>query len=286
MGYKTILVHVDGSPHALERMRVAADLAALADGHIVGAAMTGISRYMFASMEASSRSPEAVMPYIADHSQRLRERAMSELDRFDEQMRAAGAVSFERRVVEDENFGGLTLQSRYADLTVLSQFDADEPAGNVYAELPEIVAMESGRPVLVLPSSGAERFRPIGGNVLLAWDAGLEATRAVHHAIPLLQAARKARVVVFNARAAQGQHGDEPGADVALYLARHGINVEVAQETAGGDIGSALISRCADFQADLLVIGCYGHSRFREIMLGGVSRTVLASATVPVLMAH
>ena len=103
-----------------------------------------------------------------------------------------------------------------------------------------------------------------------------------------MQRAQLVQVVVFNPAGKAAVPGKEPGADMALYLARHGIRVDVAQQhtTAGIDIGSALLSHAADFDADLIIMGGYGHSRFREILLGGVTQAILAAMTVPVLMSH
>jgi nucleotide-binding universal stress UspA family protein len=91
---------------------------------------------------------------------------------------------------------------------------------------------------------------------------------------------------VFNAERQVNVHGEQPGADLALYLARHGVKVDVLQETTEQDSGNALLSLAADVNADLLVMGCYVHSRFREVLLGGATRTVLESMTLPVLMSH
>lgn len=283
---KTILMHVDGSEHSRERARIAAVLAERHEAHVVGAAMSGMSRYAMHEMR-SATGPEFVSasPAIEEHARRLRQESQAELDAFEQQMRSLGVASFERRLIDDELIGGLSLQARYADLTVLTQYDPGQLAGAIAAELPEIVAMSSGRPVLVLPHAwtGQCRF----SKAVLAWDASVEATRALHFALPLLKAADRVQVAVFNAASAPDLHGEEPGADIALYLARHGVEVNVAQEAAGTvDVGNALISRCADWEADFMVAGCYGHTRFREILLGGVSRTLLASSTIPVLMAH
>jgi nucleotide-binding universal stress UspA family protein len=101
-----------------------------------------------------------------------------------------------------------------------------------------------------------------------------------------MEQAGKVTLAVFNAGREPEAHGSEPGADMALYLARHGIKVEVSSQVTAIDVGSALLSFASDIDADLLVMGCYGHSRMHEIMLGGASRTVLQSMTLPVLMAH
>ena len=92
--------------------------------------------------------------------------------------------------------------------------------------------------------------------------------------------------MVFNADDQPDSHGPQPGADVALYLARHGVKVTVISRTISIDTGEALLSLAADLGSDLIVMGAYGHSRFREIILGGVTRTMLSSMTVPVLMTH
>jgi nucleotide-binding universal stress UspA family protein len=123
--------------------------------------------------------------------------------------------------------------------------------------------------------------------VVVGWDASREAARAVRDALPLLTQAKVVEVVSVNPRPADLGHGDVPGADIALYLARHGVNVEVQRiETRELDVGNALLSHVASEAADLLVMGGYGHARLREIMLGGATRTILHDMTVPVLMSH
>jgi nucleotide-binding universal stress UspA family protein len=284
MAYKTILVHLDNSKHTGDRIAVAAALARLEQGtHVIGAAMTGISRFI---MGATIPTPEGSgsISYIDTQITALRSQAETLLDEFDMAAVKAGLTSYERRLVDDESYGGISLQARYADLMVLSQEDPEDPGAGITSDLPEYIAMTSGRPVLVLPYAGKvpAAFR----NILVAWDASLEATRAVHHALPLLQRADCVRVVVFNSSRQPDVHGQEPGADVALYLSRHNVNVEVLQQEVQADVGNALMSLCADLQMELMVMGCYGHTRFHEILLGGVSRTILQSMTIPIFMAH
>jgi nucleotide-binding universal stress UspA family protein len=150
----------------------------------------------------------------------------------------------------------------------------------------EYVLLNAINPVLIVPYAG--EFSSVGQRVLIAWDGSMEAARAVHGAIPLLQRAGQVQVAVFDPRVGPGAHGEEPGADIALFLARHGIRVDVSRHVTGGeiDIGNAILSHASDFGADLLVMGGYGHSRFREVLLGGVTRTILRSMTTPVLMSH
>jgi nucleotide-binding universal stress UspA family protein len=104
--------------------------------------------------------------------------------------------------------------------------------------------------------------------------------------MPLLERAKSVEVVCFKPEAT-GDHGDLPGADIALHLSRHDISVDVQiLEGSGIDVGNALLSHVADRGSDLLVMGCYGHSRLREAVLGGATRTILSSMTVPVLTVH
>jgi nucleotide-binding universal stress UspA family protein len=148
------------------------------------------------------------------------------------------------------------------------------------------VLLNCSRPVLVLPLSGGAT--DIGKRITVAWNGSDGATRAITSALPLLKHADKVDLVVFDAAGGAYQHGAEPGADMALYLARHGIDVEVAAiggEAARED-GGGLLSFAAERRADLIVMGAYGHSRFREFVLGGVSRTLLAAAPIALWMAH
>jgi len=279
MSYKTIVVHVDQSRHAAERIRIAAEIASSENAHLVGTAMTGISRYVFESGELSERDP-----MIAHRLAMLRERGNQALDTFEAIVSKAGVPSYERRMIDDEAGGGLSVQARYSDLVILGQTDPDEPSQGALSDLPEYVMLNGGRPVLIVPYAGS--FRSVGQRVLIAWDAGLEASHAITGALPLLKQAEKVEVVVFNSESQPHVHGAQPGADIGLYLARHGLKVGVLQETTELDDGNALLSLAADCSSDLIVMGGYGHSRFREILLGGMTRTILESMTVPVLMAH
>ena len=276
MSYKTILVHVDHSPHCEARVRAAAAIALQQQAHLTGAAMGGMARTMYEDGGA-----DLGVALIAAHMATLRERADTALARFDTIAASMGVPSFERRMVDDEPEGGLALQARYADLVVVSQPDPEDVCSRLAPGLPAYVMVAGGRPVLVVPHHGA--VAAPGRRVLLAWDASLEATRAVGAALPLLRRADAVSVALFNPGPA---HGPQPGADIALYLARHGVQVELEQRQGEADIGEALLSLAAEQQSDLIVMGGYGHTRFRELMLGGVTKTVLQRMTVPVLMAH
>jgi nucleotide-binding universal stress UspA family protein len=284
--YKTIVVHVDGTPEQESRMRAAALLAAEHGAHLIGSASTGISWMDFALLTSNVGAP---IP--ADDFTIMRSAAAERLRGFERQAARLGVASYEGRVVEDLADAGLLLQSRYADLVVLSQ-DSDhgaDPAAAAPApararRLPERVSLHGIRPVLVVPA--AYLGAPLTGTVVAGWDGGACALRALAAALPLLVRADGVKLVLVNPEQLSELHGEEPGADMALYLARHGVKVEVVLERTTGTAGAALAALAAGCGAGLMVAGAYGHNRLREWVLGGVTRELLERAPVPLLMAH
>jgi nucleotide-binding universal stress UspA family protein len=281
MSYKTILVHANGSAQSSEQVKVAARLAKIFDAHLIGTALTDVSWQYY--------MPDALGEYnlgLAAAIEYLQEQAEGMLRKFESIAQQMGVTSFEKRLQNDETGTGLSLQARYSDITVIGQINPDTLPSFVRSDFPEYLLMHSGRPVLIVPYSGT--FEQMGKKVLVAWDGSIQATHAVTAAIPLLQQAESVQVIVFNAEGQSIPHGEQPGADIALYLARQGVKVNVQEQSTPSDIdiGNALLSHAADLSVDLIVMGCYAHSRFREIMLGGVTRTILSSMTVPVLMSH
>ncbi len=277
MPYRTIVIHTDCGPNSEARVALAAGLALRQDAHLVGAAMTGVPRYMRAG---SLFEGSGVM--IGDYLKAAGERAERALAQFEEVAARLGVASREQRRIDDDAYAGLCLQARYADLLVLGQADParrDESA--LLQDLPEYLVMNCGKPVLLVPRSG--QFDGAGQHPLVAWNGSLEAAKAITAALPLLAAARHVTLAIFGDSPA---HGEEPGADMARYLARHDVKVEVVRRPPAGNAGQAILSLASDVGADLLVMGAYGHSRFREMILGGATRTILASTTLPTLLAH
>ncbi|MGK5051295.1 universal stress protein [Janthinobacterium sp. RB2P8] len=286
MAYKSILVHADLSRHAPQRIAIAARLAHAHQAHLIGAAMTGVSRF-YLENNRGMRGAAVAAQISALHGQ-----AQAALDQFETLARQAGAVSLERRLIEDDEDGGMAVSARYSDLTVLSQHDDSEALPGAMSDLVPYVMLNAARPVLIVPRSG--QFAQVGtqadtladNTVVVAWDGSMEATRAIGHALPLLRAARLVVLALLHPPAGHAQPARHPGADIAAYLSRHGVPVEVRQTITTGDIGAALLGMAAEVHAGLLVMGGYGHARFREILLGGVTETVLRQMTLPVLMAH
>ncbi|PHV07089.1 universal stress protein [Janthinobacterium sp. BJB412] len=279
MSYRTILVHVDPSKRTPERVALAAQLAMTEDAHLVGAAMTGLTQFIY---QCGAVDPSA--GFVAPDLSFLNECADLALAGFTAQVERLGVRSWEARRLDEDAEAGLALQARYADLVVLGQPGEGEDGPGIVATLPEYVLLNSMRPVLVLPRVG--HFEHIDRHALLAWDGSLEATRALTAAIPLLRRAGLVTLALFHPSTHNSVHGEVPGADIALYLARHGVKVEVSERPAADDIGEAILSLAAELDADLIVMGGYGHARLREMVLGGATSTVLRAMTVPVLMAH
>lgn len=277
--YKTILVHVDETAGSRQRIDVAARLAKRCEAHLVGAAMTGLSAFM-----APLSTMEPGMPPIVFPIEALRAQAERALDLFDRSVSGAGVNSYERRLVDDEAGNGMCLQARYSDLVLVSQDAPNAWRPRLRSDFVEYLLLNSGRPVLALPPRVVQF--DLGRRVMIAWNGSGEAVRAITTAIALLKQADRVDLVVFNAGQCGDLHGQEPGADMALYLARHGVKVEVTAIDLEQDDGDALLNFAVDAGVDLIVMGAYGHSRLREFLLGGMTRTALASSPVALWMAH
>jgi nucleotide-binding universal stress UspA family protein len=282
MTLKDILVHLDASPRCAARVEIAAGLAARHGAHLAGLYVVDLPPpdmfYGFPSAFTDLQRAEDIVDRM--HGVALDSAAQVEAA-FRDRLRRDG-LQGEWRLAEGFTGQTVALHGRYADLIVLGQPDPRGPPG---AELPATAVMSSGRPLLLVPFAGD--FPVLGENVLVGWNATAEAARALAEALPLLARARRVTVLSINPRRGIRGDGDVPAADIALHLARHGIIAEAAH-TVATDIpeGDALLSYAADIDADLLVTGMYGHSRARETLFGGVTRSLLTEMTVPVFMAH
>jgi len=275
---KDILVHVDGSKAAERRVEAAAELAALNDAHLVGLHIGSTAEEM---PWIEGYATEMVIRYAAERAEADRARAR---EIFERQM-AARALSNEWREASGLADRTVALHGRYADLIVLGQTEPGAAPFGAAPGLAEHVPLSSGRPCLILPYAG--RFATLGRRVLVAWDGGREAARAVNDALPLLVRAERVTIVAIGDRLQGGGAAAQGAASLATHLVRHGVAAE-ARNDAGGAIAvpDLLLSLAADLSSDLLVMGAYGHSRLRELIMGGVTRAILDHMTLPVLMSH
>ena len=276
MSFKDLLVIADNDPTCAARLDLALALAAEHHAHLTGLHVM----------------PPALTPIYGDMPVPDTVEKMQRLELENAARRAAAifaeragraTVSTEWRVAEGDIVRVASEHARYADLTVLPQGMDLGFASADLARLPQEMAVGVGRPVLVIPRYGS--FPRVGGRVLVAWNGSREATRAVHDALPLLRRAEQVTVLSIDPDADAERR--LPGADVSLHLTRHGVTVQAAT-IAGADVavGDLLLSYVADHEIDLIVMGAYGHTRLREMVLGGATRTLLRHMTVPVLMSH
>ena len=275
--FKTILVHVDLSSHAPARMRYAAALAHAHHAHLLGAAMFGVSRNIFPLGYAAR--PGTLEASYFDPLARNAGRALALFEAIASEMR----VPHEGRFVCDQADDALARLARFADLVVLSQDDPDEALPDLAVHLPDYVILNSPRPVLVLPRTDAA---PDARDVLVAWDGGKEAARALAAALPLLHRASAVTIAALTGPDAGAAELESQRPDLLRFLGHHGVTPHMLVRDPRRDPGHELLDLAAELHCDLLVMGCFGHSKLRELCLGGASRAVLADARIPVLLAH
>jgi nucleotide-binding universal stress UspA family protein len=247
------------------------------DAHLLGVA--------FAYEPIVPYAPMGGIPVEIIESQRVESEkiARTAIARFEAAAKRAG-ISFETRVMNatvsaaSEELGRM---GRRFDLVVLGQPTRETPMPDEMID--EGVLFECGRPVIFVPfiqKTGLKLDR-----VMVCWDGGRAATRAIADAMPFLEKAKQIEVVVVGSKPPKSD--EIAGADLGQHLARHGLKVDVKRITAPDiDVPSTILSHAADASTDLIVMGGYGHSRLREFVLGGATRGLLESMTVPVLMSH
>lgn len=277
MTYKDILVYADATPAGATRLDAAAQLASAQKAHLIALHVDTIP---FTPVDLMGTGVTAELIEWQMKMRQERAEAARQAVRAAEQRHG---IAIEWRKVEGGIDDPLIEQGCYADLIVLSQnnrvTDLETPVGPMAGS----ILMAVGRPVLVVPKD--YKGTGIGRRVLVAWKPGAEAARAVHDALPLLVQAEAVTVMRVNPDPEEPAHN--PGADLATHLARHGVKVTVtpvlAPDTAAG---TAILDQARAMQADLIVMGAYGHSRLRELVFGGVTRQMLQAPPVPVLMSR
>jgi nucleotide-binding universal stress UspA family protein len=279
MGYKTILVHCDAGKTSAVRIRVAFDLGRRFDAHVLGV-------YVRPRFEAPAFSDGtmAMDALYRNYESSVKGDEAKALATFESA--AGGKGSSQWRIADGYPDDALAELAHGADLLIVGQREPEPAPMGSLPNLAERLALSSERPILVIPHIGVAS--PPGRTVLLCWNGRREAGRAAAGALPLLKKADK--VIVLTIDAAKESESDDrhrTAADPVEWLTRHGVKATLQRDSAADtDIGNVILSRAADSSADLIVMGIYGHSRMREMVMGGASRTVLASMTVPILMAH
>ncbi len=279
MPYSNIMVHLDAGRRAMHRLELAAGLARDHGARLIGL----YAGFMpdpawFYLMEGA----EIVLEADRRRRQEIREVVRRQ---FEACMHAFGLERAQWRVVEGVLPSAVVRETREADLIVAGQYDSEDPGSYVAPQFVESLVLESGRPVLVVPYAGT--FETVGRRAVLAWNGSGQSARALHDAVPLL--AGGAVTVISVEEELRPPHVDTSPVEQALTaLGDHGIQARAESALCDDDMAVAefLLSRTADCGADMIVMGAYGRGRLREMVLGGVTRTMLAAMTVPVLMSH
>lgn len=286
MGYKDILVHVDNGRNAEVRIALAMELARQHAAHLVG--ISGYEPIPVLGLSTGSTGSYLDVQTIDMLQRQAREAALTAAEADAAHFSAAAervGISHEWRTVEGEIAHLVTIHARYADLAILGQPAPGRVDQGSVTHLPESVLMGAGRPVLMVPYAG--RFDNFARRVLVTWNATREAARALHDALPLLQSAEQVTVLTIVPAGESEPDDDLPSIDITHHLARHGIKADAGTSVAEDiEVGDLILSRAADFGSDLIVMGGYGHSRLREFVLGGATRSLLRHMTVPVLLSH
>ena len=275
---KDILVNLGVGEQANAASDYAVSVAAAFDAHLAGIAflydpivpLSGAGYIPADVIEAQERDNAAA--------------AKAAVDRFVAATSRAGVPA--EPLTLSASFAGVGDQfakiARRFDLSIVGQAEPDKsPAEEIIAEA---ALFDSGRPVILVPYIQKDPLKL--DRVMLCWDGSRSATRAIADAMPLLERARRVELVIVANE--PGKQDEIEGADMGAHLARHGLNVEVKRTVLGGDtdVADVILSYAADAGTDFIVMGGYGHSRLREFVLGGVTRSIFQSMTAPVLMAH
>jgi nucleotide-binding universal stress UspA family protein len=276
---KDILVHVDHPEQSNGALEVAIHLAGRFNAHLSGLHVTSLFHYVAAH-------DVWVAGLWEECKDDLRTAANRAQEQFEAATTRAGILSDWHQVDGDPTYTVLDY-GRVVDLVVLAQPAKNAPL--ITREISDKVPLAMGRPVLFVPTTGFSG--PLGKRVLVAWKNTREAARAVNDALPLLTQAEQVTVMAVDTPGRATTRDDTeskvPCADIALHLARHGVKAEAKRDTTSPEsAGERLLDQAQRQGADLIVMGAYGHSRLKEIALGGVTRHMLKHATVPVLMSH
>lgn len=277
MAIKDIVLHMGSSDRSAKRLEAALLVARAHDAHLNGV-------HVLEEMVIPAFAEAQIPTEIVLEQRRIMVRRAKEAEQAFKAAAEAAGVAFEWRAMEGDPVGAISLNARYGDLVISGQPE-DRDLDRAEKAVTEHVALESGRPVLIIPYIGAGAT--MGERIFVAWNGSRESVRAVSDAMPFLQRAKEVVVLAINPKGGPSGHGDIPSADISLHLARHGVRADAEEATADElEVGDILLSRAADQGADMVVMGAYGHSRFRELIMGGATRHLLQHMTVPVLMSH
>lgn len=279
MQYKDILVYLDQGDSNAARIKAAIDMAVTFGGRLTGVVVNPLPTRNMSQRLGFDQGGELL--------RNLREEADAVLKEF-ESVTAEQNVEFTTRIIECREAEAPVKLARLArnfDINILRQANPDRPNAEFVTELSEEVLFSSGRPVFFMPYIGAHAIPCRKG--VIAWNGSAAATRAVHDAMPLLERMEEVTILIVDPDDMQDDTDAQPGEDLSIHLSGHEINNRIARGY-GGDspTTSVILNHVFETDADILIMGGYGTPKLREVILGGVTRSVLESMTVPVVMSH
>ncbi len=277
MSYKQIVLHLDNSKACESRLRAACEMAQRFDSKLVGVYV--VPDFIIPTYVEAQISNE-IMESI---SAQAVEAAEEQLNGYKEIANEYGIVP-ENHIVEGQLEQVLIEYSRYSDLVIIGQHDPND-ADDVSAGLADQLLVEGGARCMVVPARG--QVPPPGNRVLIAWNSSRESARAVRAAMPFLASAEE--VVVLSSETADEEMftGRSRSRELVKYLLAHDIDSVVSSfDHASIGAGEAIVAQANDMRADLIIMGGYGHTRLREVILGGATRELLDSTPACVLLSH
>lgn len=279
MQYKNILVYLDQGASNKERVNTAIAIAIAHNAQLTGVVVNALPNSSILRRLGIGKG-EALM-------EQARVDAQVVIERFEQQTGKAG-IETDTRVIEcleGKAPEKLARMARIFDLSIMRQANPDKPNAAFIAELSEEVMFSSGRPVFFMPYIGAHNIPCKKG--LIAWDGSKAATRAIHDALPILEMMKKVTILIVDAHKIEHYTDLKPGEALSNHLSAHGINNVVSRVPKGeASTSTVILNELSDTGADILVMGGYGTPKLREVMLGGVTRTLFECMTVPVFMSH
>ncbi|MGV2865921.1 universal stress protein [Achromobacter sp. AGC39] len=277
--YRRISVHLDHGFDCKRRTDLALSLARRHQAELVGIyASAAPPQYYYGESVLMSRTLDVMKQLQAQNRDVVESAFLASA--------AASDVAAVVRAGDAAPSATVALHARTSDLVIVSQFNPDDIEAAHETEFVEQMLLTTGRPVLVLPSSG--EFSAVGKRLLVCWDGSREAARALADATPILRQAASLVVLTMDEGTAPSKAGVVDFNDLATYCVAHGMPApsHVRRDIKGVGVGSTILNAAADHSADLIVMGAYGHSKFREWAMGGATASILKSMTVPIMFSH
>lgn len=279
MQFKNILVYLDRGASNVERVNSALAIAKAHNAHLTGVVVNALPASSILQKLGLSKG-EAIMEQARVNAQTIVERFLMQAEK--------EGVEVDTRIIEcleGKAPEKLARMARIFDMSIMRQANPDKDNASFITELSEEVMFSSGRPVFFMPYIGAHAIPCRKG--LIAWDGSKAATRAVHDALPLLEMMDKVIILVVDPQNIEHYAETKPGDELSRHLTAHGIKNSVSRIPKGdASTSTVILNELSNTGADILVMGGYGTPKLREVMLGGVTRTLFECMTVPVFMSH